>query len=102
MKSNEKTVELEIEIDGAHPILGVDTGLIIFDGEPQLAEQLRVGLSGVKNGWNFEHAAQMVDLLDIAQGELRYDHATMQVAIEEAFEGEDAKSFPHGIAGDAE
>jgi hypothetical protein len=102
MKTNKKTVELEVEVDGAHPIFGVDTGLVVLNGQAQLVQQFRIGLSGTKNSGNFQHAAQVVDLLHVAQGELRYDHTAMQVAMEETFEGENAKSLAHGIAGNAE
>ena len=100
MKTNEKAVKLEVEVDGTNPILSFYAGLIVLDREAQLIGDFRIRLACRENGGDFKHAAQLVNLAKIPQRELGNYNTTMQVAMKEAFEGKDTKGLPHGIAGD--
>jgi hypothetical protein len=101
MKPNQETVKLKIKINSANPIFCLYARFIVFDGKPQLVGDFRVRLTRGENGWNLEHATEMIYLLQIAQGKLRDHNSTMEVAVEQALQGE-TKGLPASIARDPE
>ena len=51
---------------------------------------------------DFQHSAQVINLLDIFQRELGYGDAAMNAALEQPFERQNARGFSHRVARDAE
>lgn len=101
VKTNKKTVELEIMVNSADPIFGLHAGFVLLDRDAKLTQQFGIRLAGGQHSRNFEHAAKVIDLLDIAQRELRDDDAAVKIAVEQSFERQDAQRLAHGIAGDS-
>jgi len=102
VETNEHGVEVKVGSDGANEITSANGFFVVVDGGFEFGEARGVGLAGGGDGGEFEHAADLVDLVDIFEGELGDRETAMQVAAEQALETEDANGFAHGVARDAE
>src|SRR6266699_494445 len=102
VEADQQSVKLQIEFDGTHPVPILHRLLIALKGIFQLGQHIGVVCIGCQHRRDFQHPAQVINLLDIFQRELGYGDAAMNAALEQPFERKNAGGFPHGVARDAE
>src|SRR5882724_11171463 len=88
MEANQEAVKVEIMVDRARPVPCVDRLFVLFHRSTNFFQQIGVGTVGREDGGQLQHPPELIDLMHIAQCELRNCDSTMKIAPEQALDRE--------------
>ena len=97
MEPNQEGVKLQIPTHRFGPVAGADRFLVAINCRARFLENFRAALFGSVNCRDLQNAPQMVNLLDIPEGQLSYRHAAVNIALEQALNRENTDRLPHGV-----
>lgn len=93
---------MEVVSDGAGPIPAFNGLFVLLNRVVQVLQQVGIGTPWVQHSWQFQHAAQLVDILHIMQRELGDGRTAMEAASQQPLKRQDADGLSHRVAGNSQ